>query len=70
MIPASNDGVWLRLARGGLDKIETQQLGLQLLRKRLASSSASDAEKAAEVYTFFDKYTRILGSEVAQILVG
>jgi hypothetical protein len=66
-LPPLHSPVWLNLARGGLDSIVTDNLGTQLMKKRLQLSSAPATEKALEIYNFFVKWERGLGNEIAQL---
>ena len=64
-LPPSSHPCWLKLARGGLERVPTQQLGVKLLSKRLSGSpEMSELEKAADVHRFFAKFERILGPEI------
>lgn len=67
VLPSSTHPCWQKLASGGLVKLTTQQLGIQLMTKRMERSTSSPAEKAAEIYNFFVKWERTLTSEIAQL---
>jgi hypothetical protein len=66
-LPASSDPCWSKAASGGLARIQTSNLALQLLIKRLDRSSDTPAQKASEIQAFFAKWERILVSEVEQL---
>lgn len=72
MIPPPSNAVWRELATGQRTLV-TNQLGLQMLLKRLAitlkpTSPANDIHAAAlEVHAFFVKYERILQPELAAL---
>lgn len=66
-IPAPDHPCWLRLASGGSAGLQTHQLGVQLLLKRVKSGPLSPAEKTREIHTFFLKYEKILGAEINQL---
>lgn len=40
---------------------------MQLMLKRVHGDKSSPATKAQEIYDFFSKYERILGSEISQL---
>ena len=64
-VPALNHPCWQKLANGGMAKLDSQNLGAQLLAKRLERSQAPIAERAAEVHAFFTKWERILTRELS-----
>lgn len=66
-VPGPNDPCWQRLAAGGLARIKTQNLGAQLLTKRLERSTDPLATKATEIHAFFSKWERTLAAEIQQI---
>ncbi len=66
-LPPPNHPCWQRLASGALERMTTQHLGTQLMRKRMASSPAGVVIKATELHAYFTRWERILPSEVAQI---
>ncbi|HEY8907254.1 MAG TPA: hypothetical protein VIM63_14585 [Rhodoferax sp.] len=66
-LPSSDHPCWQKLANGGLARLNTQQLVLQLMSKRLERSTDPVTTKAAEVHAFFVKWERTLGSEIQQI---
>ena len=66
-LPPSDHSCWQRLASGGIARLNTQQLVLQLMSKRLERSTDPITVKAAEVHAFFVKWERTLGSEIQQI---
>ena len=66
-IPSVNHPCWLKLARGQLERLPTEHLSMQLLRKRLSASEAPEQEKAADIRRFFEEYERILVAELAMI---
>jgi hypothetical protein len=66
-VPTPNHPCWQKLANGGLAKLNSQNLGAQLLAKRLERSQAPIAERASEVHAFFAKWERILTSELSQL---
>ncbi len=63
-LPPPNHACWQKLANGGISKLNTQLLALQLMSKRLERSTDPTAAKAAEVHAFFIKWERALGSEI------
>ncbi len=63
-IPSSSHPCWSRAANGGLARIQTSNLALQLLVKRLDRSTDPAAQKASEIQAFFTKWERILGAEI------
>ena len=67
VIPPAEHRCWLHLSSSASPGIQTRQLGLQLLFKRLQGESLSAAAKAREVHAFFLKYQKILGPEIAQL---
>jgi hypothetical protein len=67
-LPTPDQPCWQKLATGGISRIRTQQLSIQLMAKRLERSTDSVTAKAAEVYAFFTKWERSLASEIQQIL--
>ena len=66
-LPALQNPVWHRLAGGALPRVRTQNLGVQLMTKRLERSADSTATKAAEIHAFFAKWERVLQSEIQQL---
>jgi hypothetical protein len=66
-LPSSDHPCWQKLANGGLARLNTHQLALQLMNKRLERSTDPVTTKAAEVHEFFVKWERALGSEIQQI---
>jgi hypothetical protein len=66
-IPTPTHRCWQRLAMGLPPGFETRQLALQLLFKRLQHEQLSTDGRAREVYTFFNKYAKILGPEISQL---
>lgn len=66
-IPHQASPCWLRLASGGLSKMQTQHLGTQMLKKRIELSRAQPADKAREIFEYFSKWERILSDEISQI---
>jgi hypothetical protein len=66
-VPAPNHTCWQRLATGGLSRLNTQNLGAQLLAKRLERSTDPVNVKAAEIHAFFVKWERVLTQELAQL---
>ena len=65
--PPLHHPCWLRLANGGLSRLKTQHLGTQLMSKRLDRSTASAAEKATEIHSFFSRWERALPNEIDQL---
>ena len=59
--------VWQRLARGGLKRLQTKHLGIQLMTKRLDRERTPVETQALEIHTFFDKWQRVLGAEMQQL---
>lgn len=66
-LPAQSHPCWSRAAGGGLARIQTTNLALQLMVKRLERSPDSAAQKASEIQAFFAKWERILASEIDQL---
>ena len=66
-IPSPSHPCWSKLAQGQLAQIRTEQLGLQLLKKRMEASPLTAAQKATEIHSFFTKWEKILDSEIAQL---
>ena len=72
MIPDKSSACWRSLATGG-KAIKTEQLGLQMLLKRIHSkltAASPDAEilaAAEELHAFFIKYEKILGDEIKSL---
>lgn len=66
-VPAPSHPCWQRLANGGLSRLRTQNLGAQLLAKRLERSTDPLPSKAGEIHAFFVKWERVLGGELAQL---
>lgn len=66
-LPASSHPCWSKAASGGLARIQTSNLALQLLVKRLDRSPDPAAQKASEIQAFFAKWERILASEIDQL---
>jgi len=66
-VPDLNNPCWRRLANGGLAKLKTDNLGTQLLAKRLERSTDPVEVRAAEIHGFFAKWERTLTKELAQI---
>lgn len=66
-LPAEHHRCWARLAGGGLGRLKSEFLALQLLATRLRRSTATDEAKESEVRAFFIKYERALVKEIAQL---
>jgi len=72
MIPDKTNTCWRSLATGR-KKIQTSQLGLQMLLQRIQSrvtATSPDGEvraAAEELHAFFVKYERILGNELTAL---
>lgn len=66
-VPAPNHPCWMRLANGGLARLNTQHLGTQLMTKRMERSGDPAPTKAAEIHAFFAKWERALQPELAQL---
>jgi hypothetical protein len=66
-IPSSSHPCWSRAASGGLARIQTSNLALQLMVKRLDRSADPAPQKSSEIQAFFAKWERILGSEIDQL---
>lgn len=66
-LPAPTHPCWSKAASGGLARIQTSNLALQLLVKRLDRSTDPAPQKASEIQAFFAKWERILGAEVEQL---
>lgn len=67
-VPPANAHCWLRLATGGLMRIKSDNLGTQMLAKRMEKSNASPPEKAAEIHAYYSKWERGLANEIAQFM--
>lgn len=66
-IPSSSHPCWLRAASGGLAHIQTSNLALQLMAKRLERSTDPLPHKSSAVQAFFAKWERLLASELDQL---
>ncbi len=66
-IPPSNHPCWSRAATGGLARIKSTNLAMQLLAKNIERSTDPTPQKAAQIQAFFAKWERILGSEIDQL---
>jgi hypothetical protein len=66
-IPSPTHPCWSRAASGGLARIQTSNLALQLLVKRLDRSTDPAPQKASEIQAFFTKWERILSAEIDQL---
>lgn len=66
-IPSSSHPCWTRAASGGLARIQTTNLAMQLLVKRLERSTDPAPQKASEIQAFFAKWERILPTEIDQL---
>ena len=71
MIPDKSNARWKELA-AGKKTLSTDNLGLQMLLKRIQSKTAdgnsAEIDKGAgELFDFFTKYEKILGKEVATL---
>lgn len=66
-IPSSSHPCWARAASGGLARIQTTNLAMQLLVKRLERSTDPALQKASEIQAFFAKWERILPTEIDQL---
>lgn len=70
MIPNKSSPCWRKIATGE-KKIQTTQLGLQMLLKRIngkINPKSPDGEQQAaadELHDFFVKYERILSAEIS-----
>lgn len=67
-LPPSTHACWTKLANGGLARVKTENIGIQLLAKRLEKSHDPVTSKAAEIRAFFVKWERALISEINQIM--
>ena len=67
-LPSSSHPCWSRAASGGLARIQTSNLAMQLLTKRIERSTDPVAQKAAEIQAFFTKWERMLSSETDQLI--
>jgi hypothetical protein len=65
-LPSPTHPCWTRLATGQAT-LQTRQLGLQLLFKRIQDPKLSPADRAREIHAFFAKYAAILAPEIAQL---
>lgn len=72
MLPNNTQGCWRNLA-SGKTRLQTDNLGLQMLLKRLqgklgAAPAEADLRGAAdELHAFFAKYEKILGNEIKSL---
>ena len=66
-LPNPTHPCWTRAASGGLARIQTSNLAMQLRAKRIERSTDPAGQKAAEVQAFFVKWERILASEIDQL---
>lgn len=66
-LPSPNHPCWSRAASGGLARLQTSNLALQLLIKRMERSTEPTPQKASEIQAFFTKWERILTSETEQL---
>jgi hypothetical protein len=66
-LPPPNHACWQKMASGGMSRLKTQQLGIQLMTKRLERSTESVSTKAAEIHAYFVKWERTLANEVTQL---
>ena len=66
-LPSPTHPCWTRAASGGLARIQTSNLAMQLLAKRIERSTDPASQKASEIQAFFTKWERILASEVDQL---
>jgi len=66
-LPAPSHPCWTRAAGGGLSRIETTNLAMQMLIDRMERSTDPVPQKALEVQAFFAKWERMLSSEIAQL---
>lgn len=66
-LPNSTHPCWSRAAGGGLARIQTSNLAMQLLVKRLERSTDPAPQKASEIQAFFTKWERILSAEIDQL---
>jgi hypothetical protein len=67
-LPSATHPCWIRASSGGLNNVKTNNLGIQLMTKRLQRSADPIEKKAAEVRDFFMKWERILSVEIEQLL--
>ncbi|HZU62996.1 MAG TPA: hypothetical protein VFF98_04875 [Novosphingobium sp.] len=66
-LPSKSAPCWLKLADGGVKRLKTTNLGVQMLAQRLELSPMSKADKAGEFFNFFTKWEKGLGNEIAQL---
>jgi hypothetical protein len=66
-LPSNTHPCWSRAAGGGLARIQTTNLAMQLLAKRIERSTDPVTQKVAEIQAFFAKWERILASEIDQL---
>lgn len=66
-LPSPTHPCWSRAASGGLACIQTNNLAMQLLVKRMERSPDPAGQKASEIQAFFTKWERILASEIDQL---
>ncbi|CAN5414469.1 hypothetical protein BH10PSE15_BH10PSE15_08100 [soil metagenome] len=65
-VPLPSAPVWQKLAAGGLSRVRTDNLGTQMLAKRIERSAAPVSDKALEIYQYYAKWERGLAHEIAQ----
>lgn len=67
-LPPPTHPCWKRLVSGGIARLKTDQLALQLLCSRLERSADTPIDRrSSEVVAFFTRFERILGREIAQL---
>ena len=66
-LPPPTHPCWKRLVSGGISRLKTDQLALQLLCSRLARAETPIEQRCSEVVAFFARFERILGREIAQL---
>jgi hypothetical protein len=66
-LPSASHPCWSRAASGGLARIQTANLAMQLLVKRIERSTDPVTQKASEIQAFFVKWERMLGAEIDQL---
>lgn len=65
-VPPPDAPCWQRLASGGLSRIRTDNMGVQMMAKRFERSSEPLSDKARELHFFFSKWEGGLKNEIAQ----
>lgn len=65
-VPPPEAACWQRLATGGLARIRTDNMGIQMMAKRFERSTDPLSAKVKELHFFFSKWEGGLKNEIAQ----